>query len=618
MPGAKGDTGPKGDTGLQGIQGIQGVKGDTGLTGATGDTGPKGDVGVQGIQGIQGLQGIQGPQGDQGIAGNTGLAGSKWFYNVGIPTVSDGVDGDYWINTTDYNVYTKVSGAWAVTPFMNMKGATGAQGSQGIQGIQGVKGDTGSTGAQGPQGNVGVAGPQGPQGNVGVASATLPMVLTTNVLSINQSSASAHGYLSSSDWTSFNGKQSSISSASSVSSGYLTSSDWVIFNNKQPLMSVATSSSNGYLSSSDWSVFNNKVSSPWSTSGNNLYRSTGNIGIGTTNPTSALHVTSVSGFSIYGSSSSAAQADSAVKGDNRSFGTGVFGNSDNGTGVLASSNGAGTTFVVQQWGSGYAATFAGGNVGIGSANPASTLDVNGPIYQSRLASSADVSQHMNTNAAHLGDEINLNPGILYYNDGYNSGGTDFGYTTSTSRFRTRLFTSANFDIALSFHTSNTLPTGQSSFTDALVIRGDSGNVGINTVSPLGLLDVSQKLVVKSGGNVGIGTTNPMAKLQINGQTASVVSSISTLSINFNTGNIQTDSVAPGTLVFNNMLDGASYTVVLTYASGGSYILSGSGVTTWKCQPLCGSNTVTVTSTKHTIVSVFKIGTIGYVSWIKDL
>lgn len=331
-----GDTGPQGNVGIAGIQGPAGPKGDAGAQGPKGDqgdVGPQGNVGVAGVQGLQGIQGTKGDQGDVGPKGDTGATGPQ------------GLKGD-----------AGAQGAQGIQGVKGDAGATGPQGDTGAQGAagpQGVKGDTGAQGPSGAQGIQGVAGSQGPQGNVGIATANSPLSLSSETLYITK--------------------------ASSISDGYLSSADWNALNSKQPLMSVATSSVSGYLSSSDWSAFNNKVSSPWSTSGNNLYRSAGNIGIGTTNPTSALHVTSVSGFSIYGSSSSAAQADSAVKGDNSSFGTGVFGNSANGTGVLASSNGAGTTFVVQQWGSGYAATFIGGNVGIGTPNPQGKLDVAGSI-----------------------------------------------------------------------------------------------------------------------------------------------------------------------------------------------------------------------------------------------
>jgi hypothetical protein len=47
----------------------------------------------------------------------------------------------------------------------------------------------------------------------------------------------------------------------------------------------------------------------------------------------------------------------------------------------------------------------------------------------------------------------------------------------------------------------------------------SGNVGIGTTAPAGLLDANGKLTVLSGGNVGIGTTSPLATLDVKGKIA---------------------------------------------------------------------------------------------------
>lgn len=114
-------------------------------------------------------------------------------------------------------------------------------------------------------------------------------------VSISQANSTTSGYLSSSDWNTFNGKQSTVSATSPLSitsnnisinqagtstSGYLSSSDWNTFNGKQgaitansPLslssntltIAKATTSANGYLSSSDFTTFNNKVSANNST-----------------------------------------------------------------------------------------------------------------------------------------------------------------------------------------------------------------------------------------------------------------------------------------------------------------------------------------------------------------
>ena len=94
--GGSGIQGPTGPTGPQGIQGNEGVAGPAGPTGEAGPTGP------QGLQGIAGVAGAPGPAGDQGIPGPTGPTGeagaSPWglasadtYYtagSVGIGTTS--------------------------------------------------------------------------------------------------------------------------------------------------------------------------------------------------------------------------------------------------------------------------------------------------------------------------------------------------------------------------------------------------------------------------------------------------------------------------------------------------------------------------------------------------
>ena len=75
---------------------------------------------------------------------------------------------------------------------------------------------------------------------------------TTPAIGIPKANAGVDGYLSSTDWTTFNNKVTSVSGAAPlVSSGGTT-----------PNLSipVATTSANGYLSSTDWNTFNNKAS----------------------------------------------------------------------------------------------------------------------------------------------------------------------------------------------------------------------------------------------------------------------------------------------------------------------------------------------------------------------
>ena len=99
---------------------------------------------------------------------------------------------------------------------------------------------------------------------------------TTPEISMAAASGSVNGYLSSTDWTTFNGKQNALSNASASVSGILTSTDWSTFNNKQNALTnpVTGTGTNDFIA---------KFTSTGSTIGNSVIQeSSGNIGIGTT------------------------------------------------------------------------------------------------------------------------------------------------------------------------------------------------------------------------------------------------------------------------------------------------------------------------------------------------
>jgi microcystin-dependent protein len=86
-----------------------------------------------GPQGIQGIQGIQGPPGTAGLAGNTVLNGS------GAPSNGLGTNGDFYINTGAGTIYgPKAAGAWgSPTNLIGPQGIQGIQGIQGVAGLDG-------------------------------------------------------------------------------------------------------------------------------------------------------------------------------------------------------------------------------------------------------------------------------------------------------------------------------------------------------------------------------------------------------------------------------------------------------------------------------------------------
>ena len=116
--------------------------------------GEKGDQGDQGPAGPAGQDGATGPKGDQGETGPTGPAGkdgATWLFGATDPT-NQGNAGDFYLNTANFDVWSKATGTWAKTG--NIKGATGAKGDAGAQGPQG---EQGQQGIQGPKGDPGEA-----------------------------------------------------------------------------------------------------------------------------------------------------------------------------------------------------------------------------------------------------------------------------------------------------------------------------------------------------------------------------------------------------------------------------------------------------------------------------
>lgn len=114
-------------------------------------------------------------QGSGGTDGTNGTDGKTVRNGSGVPSISLGVDGDFYIDISTWDIYgPRAAGLWGsgtslVGPqgVQGAAGATGATGATGGQGMQGNTGATGSTGAQGIQGatgNTGATGAIGPAG----------------------------------------------------------------------------------------------------------------------------------------------------------------------------------------------------------------------------------------------------------------------------------------------------------------------------------------------------------------------------------------------------------------------------------------------------------------------
>lgn len=115
--GPQGPIGPQGPVGPAGADGVQGAVGPQGPIGPIGPQGPQGERGLTGADGAQGPAGpagATGPQGPQGIQGIQGVPGSTWRVGTTPPANTLGMDGDFFLNSSNADVYQKTGGVYAV------------------------------------------------------------------------------------------------------------------------------------------------------------------------------------------------------------------------------------------------------------------------------------------------------------------------------------------------------------------------------------------------------------------------------------------------------------------------------------------------------------------------
>ena len=162
-----------------------------------------------------------------------------------------------------------------------------------------------------------------------------------------------------------------MTTGASGANGYLTAVDWLSFNGKQPALPAATSASSGYLTSADWTSFNSGLNQ-WAVSGGNLYRATGNVGIGTSAPQNKLEVAGV----IKSTSGGIAFPDGTVMTSAAAVSTGASSTTDINIAADSDANGSGdaifSTHGIERMRIGNV-----GNVGIGTPSPDAKLKVDG-------------------------------------------------------------------------------------------------------------------------------------------------------------------------------------------------------------------------------------------------
>ena len=141
---------------------LVGPAGPTGAAGAAGATGPQGPQGATGPTGPAGADGAAGAAGPAGPQGPAGADGRTVLYGTADPT-TEGVDGDFYINTTSHFMFGPKATVWPAGISL-----IGPQGPAGADGAAGATGPQGPAGADGADGADGATGPAGPTGAAGV------------------------------------------------------------------------------------------------------------------------------------------------------------------------------------------------------------------------------------------------------------------------------------------------------------------------------------------------------------------------------------------------------------------------------------------------------------------
>ena len=139
---------------------------------------------------------------------------------------------------------------------------------------------------------------------------------------------------------------------------------------------------------------------------------------------------------------------------------------------------------------------SGGNVGIGTTSPDKQLEILYPSYIDKDTVEGLLRLTGQSNTENSGDTPSAGVGIEFYNKW--TGGLPYSIGRISAR------ASQSYDGGLQFDVAQNSAPGQSNFTTAMTIL-DSGNVGIGTTSPVGKLNVA--LPADSNGNVASWSSN---------------------------------------------------------------------------------------------------------------
>lgn len=393
---------------------------------------------------------------------------------------------------------------------------------------------------------------------------------TTPAISISQSNTTTDGYLSSTDWNTFNNKQPagtyvtsvtgtapvvssggttpaiSMAAASASTNGYLTSTDWSTFNGKQPagtyVTSISIASSNGFTGTSSGGA------TP------SLTLATSITGILKGNGTAISAATSGTDYAPATSGTSILYGDGAGGFSNVTIGTGV----SFAGGTLSATGTGGTVTSVAALTLGTTGTDLSSTVANGTTTPVITLQVPTASAANRGAlSAADWSTFnskapgvtfttgyvpfgqgtttLNQDAALFWDNTNKRLGI-----GTSSPSAPLSVSAPTGAIALSSTTGTNYALLAVANTGGSLYCGLESSTGATLFTGTSaysGILGTTGAYPMAFATNNAERARFDGttGYFGVGTNNPTFVISAYGATTSIIQAVNTSAVGAGAG-----------------------------------------------------------------------------------
>jgi len=290
--------------------------------------------------------------------------------------------------------------------------------------------------------------------------------------------------------------------------------------------------------------------SQWATAGSNIYYNTGNVGIGTSSPTTKLDVSGEVNFSENLSISKNIKWANSGYGIQLSFAT--VGPKD----ALVSRNASGSQWVDvgsdAAW-SGVTLAANGGNVGIGTTSPQAKLQVDGRVIINYAAAPGFYGQSAGANKVYLGYD-GAGTGLELYN--FTSGRSlmvrDNGDLTYLGNVGIGTTTPADL-----LQVGNLMFGGNSGRDISSTSGYDINYKATGASSHHFYANGTEKFTIDKTGNIGIGINSPNNKLQIGSTTYSE----NTLAMGNGTQNFAID---------------VSWSTIPTFYSNNNFSFMGSG------------------------------------------